>query len=530
MRLLKWFLILFIFGGLLVFISLPNFIAAQDRAKITSYRNYRNDLQEPNFTISSQKNNTESYNYIDENIFLDTIRNPLSTFSIDVDTASYSIVRRFINNGQLPPKDAVRIEELINYFTYDYPQPNTKEPFSINLEVSDCPWNKGNKLIHIGLQGKNADFKDTPPGNLVFLIDTSGSMNEPNKLPLLQSAFKLLVKQLKPVDNISIVTYAGSAGLVLGSTSGAEKEKIIKAIDNLEAGGSTAGGEGIELAYKIANENFLQNGNNRVILATDGDFNVGVSSDGELIRLIEKKRMKNIFLSVLGFGSGNYKDSKMEQLADKGNGNYSYIDNIREAQKVFIKQITGNLVTIAKDVKLQIEFNPSKVKEYRLIGYENRVLRNEDFNNDKKDAGELGAGHTVTALYEIVPANQNIESSKIDSLKYQETKIKDESLKNNEIVTIKFRYKEPKSSISKIIVKTLEDRNTDFNNTSNNFKFSVAVAGFGLLLRESELKGNLKYDDVIELANNSKGEDNEGYREEFINMVKISKDLSMKID
>jgi Ca-activated chloride channel family protein len=434
-----------------------------------------------------------------------------------VDTASYSNVRRYINEQMAPPKDAVRIEEMINYFSYDYPQPEGNDPFSINMELSDSPWNKENKLALIGLQGKKVELGNLPNSNLVFLIDTSGSME--GQLSLVVESFKLLVNQLKAGDRVSIVTYAGSAGLVLPSTSGNEKNKILDSLNQLSAGGSTAGGEGIQLAYKVAKENFIKNGNNRVILATDGDFNVGVSSDSELVRMIEEKREQGTFLSVLGFGMGNYKDSKMEQLADKGNGNYAYIDSLQESKKVFVNQIGGTLLPIAKDVKLQIEFNPTKVKAYRLIGYENRVLRNEDFNDDKKDAGELGAGHTVTALYEIIPAGSTTVLPEVDKLKYQETVIKEESLGTNEMMNVKFRYKEPKEDVSKLISKSIDDNSIDLTKTSNNFRFSAAVAGFGLLMRDSQYKGNINIQSVLEMAKNAKGQDKEGYRDEFIKLV-----------
>jgi len=464
--------------------------------------------------------NTEEYDAIQENIFHEAARNPLSTFSIDVDAASYSNMRRFINNGQRPPKDAVRIEEMINYFDYDYSQPTTEHPFNIITEISTAPWNSAHKLVHIGLQGKNIPTENLPPSNLVFLIDVSGSMNAPNKLPLLKSSFKMLVNQLRQQDHVAIVVYAGAAGLVLEPTSGANKEKIAEAFDNLEAGGSTAGGEGIKLAYAVAREHFKQGGNNRVILATDGDFNIGASSNGEMERLIEEKRKDGVFLTVLGFGMGNYKDSKMEIIADKGNGNYAYIDNITEAKKVLVNEFGGTLFTIAKDVKLQIEFNPAKVKAYRLIGYENRMLKSEDFNNDKKDAGELGSGHTVTALYEIIPIGVESEFLKIDELKYQTTKIDPSASKSKELMTVKFRYKRPDQDVSKLIVHPLIDTQVALAKTSNDFRWSASVAAFGMLLRESEYVKDFSYDQVVQLAQGSKGEDKEGYRIEFINMVK----------
>jgi Ca-activated chloride channel family protein len=469
---------------------------------------------------------TEEYDRIYENPFLEVTQNPLSTFSIDVDVASYSNVRRFINENRLPPKDAVRIEEMINYFTYDYPQPKDKHPFSITTEVADCPWNEGHDLVNIGLMGKKINTSKMPPSNLVFLLDVSGSMNNPNKLPLVKSAFKLLVNQLTQNDRISIVVYAGREGLLLPSTNGSEKARIQAAINNLRAGGSTAGGAGIKLAYKIARENFIKKGNNRVILATDGDFNVGVSSDAELVRLIEEKRKLGIFLTVLGFGTGNYKDSKMEQLADKGNGNYAYIDNILEAKKVLVKEMGATLLTIAKDVKIQVEFNPAKIKAYRLIGYENRMLRKEDFHDDKKDAGEMGAGHTVTAIYETVPAGSKEEFGKVDKLKYQKTVAGKSGSK--ELFTVKFRYKPPRADKSILIEKPVKDRIVPFDKSSDNFKFSTTVAGFGMLLRDSRHKGNITYEKVLEMAKSARGQDKEGYRYEFIKLVESCKLLSNK--
>ena len=464
--------------------------------------------------------NTEEYDAINENIFHEATKNPLSTFSIDVDAASYSNIRRFINNGQQPPKDAVRIEEMINYFDYDYKQPKSEHPFEVITEISSAPWNDKHKLVHIGLQGKVIPTENLPPSNLVFLIDVSGSMDEPNKLPLLKASFKMLVEQLRAQDQVAIVVYAGAAGLVLESTSGSEKREIIEALDRLEAGGSTAGGAGINLAYKIAKEHFKTNGNNRIILATDGDFNVGESSNASMERLVEEKRKAGIFLTVLGFGMGNYKDSKMEILADKGNGNYAYIDNLTESRKVLVNEFGGTLFTIAKDVKLQIEFNPAKVKAYRLIGYENRMLKSEDFNNDKKDAGELGSGHTVTALYEIVPVGVASEFEKIDELRYQKSEVAPTAVRSNELMTIKLRYKKPDEDVSRLIVHPLVDNNILLSRTSDNFRWSASVAAFGMLLRESSYCKDFTYDQVVRLASGSKGEDTEGYRIEFINMVK----------
>lgn len=465
--------------------------------------------------------NTEAYSPITENDFKNALLNPLSTFSIDVDAASYSNVRRFITNGQNPPADAVRIEEMINYFNYDYPQPKDEHPFSITTEMSDCPWNTKNKLIHIGLQGKNIDLSELPKSNLVFLVDVSGSMDSPNKLPLLKKSFNLLVDNLRENDRVAIVVYAGAAGLVLPSTSGNDKEKILEALNNLSAGGSTAGGAGIKLAYKIAQENFIQGGNNRIILATDGDFNIGASSDGEMTKLIEEKRKSGVYLTCLGFGMGNYKDSKMETLADKGNGNYAYIDNILEAKKVLVTEMGGTLFTIAKDVKLQLEFNPNKVESYKLIGYENRLLNSEDFNDDTKDAGELGAGHTVTALYEIVLKGDGTAPS-IDPLRYQNLTELVPKPSNNELLTVKFRYKKPTEETSKLIVNHLTDKSIPLAKTSENFRFSAAVAEFGMLLRDSKYKANATYKQVVELAKASKGTDEHGYRAELIRLVEMS--------
>ncbi len=463
--------------------------------------------------------NTEDYSSITENNFKEVKNDPLSTFSIDVDRASYSNVRRFINNNEKPPKDAVRIEELINYFDYDYPQPDGEHPFEVVTELSDSPWKEGNKLVHIGLQGRKMDFSEAPNSNIVFLLDVSGSMNSSNKLGLLKAGLKLLVNNLREEDRVAIVVYAGAAGLVLESTPGTRKNEIIGAMDALQAGGSTAGAEGIHLAYKVAKENFIEGGNNRIILATDGDFNVGVSSDGGLERLIEQKRNDGIFLTVLGFGMGNLKDNKMETLADKGNGNYAYIDNIREAKKVLVTEMGGTLYTIAKDVKLQIEFNPVYVHAYRLIGYENRLLNKEDFNDDTKDAGELGAGHTVTALYELVPTGKGNSSSSVDPLKYQNSSTTDKAMSSKELMNVKLRYKEPTGTSSKLIEKPVSTQGIALNSTSNNFRFSAAVASYGMLLRESAHLGNANYNKVMDWAKQAKGEDKEGYRAEFIRMV-----------
>lgn len=460
----------------------------------------------------------EAYGRIQENIFKRVEAAPFSTFSIDVDKAGYSNVRRFINNGQEVPQDAVKIEEMINYFSYNYPQPAGDDPFSITTEVASSPWNDEAKLVRIGIKGKDISTEKVPASNLVFLLDVSGSMNSPNKLPLLKSALDILVNQLRETDKVSIVVYAGAAGLVLKPTSGINKKEIMKAIDKLSAGGSTSGGEGIALAYKIAEENFIKGGNNRVILATDGDFNVGASSDRAMEDLIKEKRENGVFLTCLGFGMGNYKDSKMETLADKGNGNYAYIDTMQEAHKVLGTEFFGTIYTIAKDVKIQVEFNPSKVQAYRLVGYENRLLNDEDFKDDTKDAGELGSGHTVTALYEIIPVGVKSKYNKdLPDLKYIKTSAVDYG---NEMLTVKFRYKEPDGSKSKMIDKIVMDRNINFESASEDFKYAASVALFGMQLRNSEFINSFETKDVIEMAEAGKGIDKDGYRSEFIRLVK----------
>jgi len=477
------------------------------------------------------QHNTEGYSAIHENGFKDVLHNPLSTFSIDVDKASYSNVRRFLNMGQLPPMDAVRIEEMINYFNYDYPEPKGKHPFSVYTEISNCPWNESHQLLHVGLKGKDIDKSELPASNLVFLLDVSGSMGAANKLPLLKQAFRMLVNELRPEDRVAIVVYAGAAGLVLESTPGSKKEQIIAALDQLQSGGSTAGGAGLKLAYKVAQNNFIEDGNNRIILATDGDFNVGSSSNAEMERLIEQKREYGVFMTVLGFGMGNYKDDKMEIIADKGNGNYAYIDNIQEARKVFITEFGGTLFTIAKDVKFQIEFNPARVKGYRLVGYENRLLNDEDFNDDKKDAGEMGAGHTVTALYEVIPAGSHESLKSIDALKYQSgpEKVKDtKKVKADlsaELMTVKLRYKQPDGNTSTKVEIPVKGKVLDLEETSDNFRFSAAIAEFGLILRNSQYKEDASMEHVIALAKNARGEDEEGYRSEFLKLVRLADTL-----
>ncbi|MBN2890786.1 MAG: von Willebrand factor type A domain-containing protein [Bacteroidales bacterium] len=472
-------------------------------------------------------NNTEEYSNITENEYKNVFENPVSTFSIDVDNASYSNVRRFLNNNQMPPNDAVRIEEMINYFDYDYKEPKGETPFSFVTEISDAPWNIEHKLIHIGIQGKKIDYEDLKPSNLVFLVDVSGSMSSANKLPLLVKSLKMLVRGLSKKDHVSLVVYAGAAGVVLESTSASDTTTIFEALDRLKSGGSTAGGAGVTLAYNICQKNLIQDGNNRVILATDGDFNVGTSSTGALVDLITEYRQKyDIYLTICGFGMGNYKDDKMEEISNAGNGNYFYIDNEAEAEKVFVKDLRANMFTIAKDVKIQIEFNPAEVKAYRLIGYENRILAKEDFDNDKKDAGELGAGHTVTAIYEIIPANSDEEVQKVGDLKYQQTGITNEAKKSGEIMTLKFRYKpihSEKSILIEEVVKASDYK--DLSKTSDAYKFSAAVASFGMLLRESKFIENYSYDDVLELAKSSYNKDDQ-YQEEFIQLVERAKTLA----
>ncbi|WP_407429977.1 von Willebrand factor type A domain-containing protein [Arcticibacter sp.] len=472
---------------------------------------------------------SESYASFAENRFVSPQLNPLSTFGIDVDAASYSNVRRFINQGQLPPSAAVRIEEMINYFEYDYPAPENDEPLSISTELSTAPWNAEHKLLRIGLQAKKMDIFKIPPSNLVLLVDVSGSMNAYNKLPLVKSSLKMLVNQLRPSDNVSIVSYAGSADIALEPTSGKNKRIILDAINRLQAGGSTAGGAGIKLAYDLAASRFIKKGNNRVIMATDGDFNTGQSSDMDMQKLIEEKRKTGIFLSVLGFGMGNYKDSKMELLADKGNGNYAYIDNISEGRKVLVTEFGGTLFTLAKDVKLQLEFNPSRVQAYRLIGYENRSLNAEDFNNDLKDAGDVGAGHSVTALYEIIP--HGVKSrfvGSVDELKYQRD-IPAGSDHADELVSVSLRYKAPNSNTSRLLKKTVGNEGVPLHNSSNDFRFSAAVAGYGMLLKKSEFVERYTFEMVADLANKAMSKDDDGFKSEFVRLVRASSLLAEEL-
>ncbi|MBN2342731.1 MAG: VWA domain-containing protein [Deltaproteobacteria bacterium] len=475
--------------------------------------------------------NTENYSHIQESDFLLVTESPLSTFSIDVDTASYSNVRRFLNEQRLPPKDAVRVEELINYFSYEYPQPVSDEPFSSSAETAVCPWNKHHLLTRIGIRARSVAMEERASANLVFLIDVSGSMWSDSKLPLLKQSMKMMVNQLQPKDRVAMVVYAGASGLVLESTPASKKQHILNAIHQLEAGGSTNGGAGIESAYREAAKHFVKNGINRVILATDGDFNVGVTSHGDLVRLIEEKRKTGVFLSVLGFGMGNYKDSTLEQLADKGNGNYSYIDSLKEARKVLVEQIGQTLVTVAKDVKIQVEFNPAYVQSYRLIGYENRTLAARDFNDDTKDAGEIGAGHTVTALYELVPADDqssagDAEFLTVDKLRYQSDRETTDKAGSAELYTLKLRYKKPSENSSKRLEFRVMNQVKPIADASPDFKFAASIAGFGMLLRESKWVHDATYDQVKQLARSGLGSHADEYRHEFIQLVSKAQKLT----
>ena len=469
--------------------------------------------------------NTEEYDRIQENGFKSVADTPLSTFSIDVDPASYSNMRRFINRGELPPADAIRTEELVNYFSYDYPKPTGNDPVKITVEAGTCPWNTAHRLVRIGLKAKEIPTEQLPASNLVFLIDISGSMWGANRLDLVKSSLKLLVNNLRNKDKVAIVTYAGSAGVKLEATSGGDKQKIREAIDELTAGGSTAGGAGIHLAYQIAKKNFISDGNNRIILCSDGDFNVGVSSAEGLEQLIEKERKSGVHLTVLGYGMGNYKDKKIQVLAEKGNGNHAYIDNLQEANRVLVGEFGATLHTVAKDVKLQVEFNPSQVQAYRLIGYESRLLKDEDFNNDAKDAGDMGAGHTVTAFYEVIPAGvKNEYVGKVDDLKYQKKeKMTLKPTGSDELLTVKLRYKAPDKDVSRKMELPFVDNKGD--SVSSDFRFASAVAMFGQLLRDSDFKGTADYDKVIKLAKQGVNNDERGYRREFIRLVEAAKGL-----
>jgi Ca-activated chloride channel homolog len=467
--------------------------------------------------------NTEDYHNFKDSGFQRPTTSPLSTFAIDVDAASYSNVRRFLTQGQRPPADAVRVEEMINYFPYDYPDPRGSDPFSVTTAQMPAPWASDHRLVLIGLQGRRIDARELPPSNLVFLLDVSGSMASPDKLPLVQRAFRLLVEQLRPEDRVAIVVYAGAAGLVLPSTPGSDKRTILAALDELQAGGSTAGGEGIKLAYQVAQQNHLANGNNRVILATDGDFNVGVSSEGELVRLIESKKQQGTYLTVLGFGTGNLKDSRMEALADKGNGHYAYVDDIMEARKVFVQEMGATLVTIAKDAKIQVEFNPAQVAEYRLIGYENRLMAAEDFNDDAKDGGELGAGHAVTALYEVVLVGTGGPGTSVDPLRYQEPRNTGRS--SDELFTVKLRYQPPTGGGASRLIEETVRRDDNARGTAD-LHFAAAVAEYGMLLRNSEYKARSNWENVIAMARQNLGTDPGGYRAEFVRLAEVARGMS----
>jgi Ca-activated chloride channel family protein len=458
-----------------------------------------------------------------ENDFKGAAGSPLSTFSIDVDAASYSIMRRMVLAGQIPPADALRAEEMINYFPYQYANADAKTPFSVQTEVAECPWAKTHQLVKIGIQGRKVAEEDMPPANLVFLVDVSGSMMSPERLPLVQYALNLLVDKMRPQDQISLVTYAGAAGLVLPSTSGSKKDKIKAAINGLQAGGSTAGGAGLKLAYSVAEKNFIKEGNNRIILCTDGDFNVGLSSDNEMEKLIEEKRKTGVFLSAIGVGTDNYKDSKMELIADKGNGNYSYLDNTDEAKKIMVKQMGGTILTIAKDVKIQTVFNPAIVKSYRLIGYENRKLQNKDFKNDKIDAGEIGSGTCVTALYEVVLADAAGES---------EIPLGDGEkmhLTAEQLMSVRIRYKAPGCDKSTLIEHLVKTGSRSLADASVDFRFASAVAAYAMLLRGSQYSGDFTYDKVLALAKGSLGKDENGYRKEFLSLVKAASKLQPQV-
>jgi Ca-activated chloride channel family protein len=471
----------------------------------------------------------EAYEHTAENGFLSAQQNPLSTFSIDVDTASYSNVRRFLlTEHRLPPPDAVRVEELVNYFPYSYPRPDDGRPVAFTLDIAKCPWNSEHHLVRIGLAAARIEPEQMPPRNLVFLVDTSGSMQAPNRLPLLQQSLRMLVEQLGERDRVAIVSYAGNAGLVLPSTPGSRKKTILRAIDGLQAGGSTNGGEGIVLAYKVAQKSFLPYGVNRVILGTDGDFNVGVTSQEDLVRLIEAKRKSGVYLSLLGFGMGNLKDATLEKLAHHGNGHYAYIDSETEARKVFVEQGAA-LLTVAKDVKLQVEFNPARVSEYRLLGYENRLLKEKDFNNDKKDAGDMGAGHTVTAFYEIVPAGRPRSSAKADRLKYQHPAASPAG-ESDEWLTVKLRYKDPGAEKSRLLSQALGGPVRELEEMPADFRFASAVAAFGLLLRGSEHRGDIDYARVRKLARAALGADSHGHRAGFLEMIDAARELASPRD
>ena len=477
--------------------------------------------------------NNEAYDSVEDNPFIRTTQENLATFSIDVDTASYANVRRFLNQNQLPPRDAVRIEELLNYFTYDYAQPTGNAPIAPNLEVAATPWHPTNRLVRIGIKAREVNANRRPPSNLVFLVDVSGSMNSPERLPLVKTGLNMLVERLGENDTVSIVVYAGQSGLALAPTSGMRKEVIRQAIDSLQPGGSTNGASGIQLAYNQAVANFVRGGVNRVVLMTDGDFNVGITNQSDLTRLIEDRARSGVFLSVLGFGMGNYKDSTLERLADQGNGNYAYIDNVAEARKVLVEEMSGTLITVAKDVKIQVDFNPARVEAYRLIGYENRILRTQDFNNDAKDAGDMGAGHTVTALFEVVPKGGEVPGPSIDPSIYTQPRgaVAAEAARpnaasnSNEMLTLRVRYKQPDSDTSTRMDVPLVDRGTTFARASTDFRFAAGVAEFGMILRGSPYRGSSRMETVLDIVEGSQGADRSGYRREFLSLVQKARNL-----
>ncbi len=547
LRAIPSMIILAVILAVLALIAIPNFISLRGRSYNASSKSAGRNLvlalqglqggYQPVITYDGITNydgpanglfNAESYDAIVENEFLSVVDSPLSTFSIDVDTASYSNVRRLLKGGAIPPGGAVRLEEMINYFPYEYPQPDDDNPFAVAAEVAASPWATDHRLVRIALKGREIPMEDIAPMNLVFLIDVSGSMQTANKLPLVVKSLEMLVDELRVEDRVAIVVYAGREGLLLPSTSGQDKYAIRQALRSLSAGGSTNGSGGIKLAYNVAANHFVDGGVNRVILATDGDFNVGTVSRSGLKKLIEQKAQSGIFLTVLGYGMGNLKDSQMEMLADKGNGNYAYVDDLDEAHKVFGEQLAGTLATIAKDVKIQVEFNPAKVKMYRLIGYENRLLQNKDFNDDKKDAGEIGAGHTVTAFYEIITTQSDTRIPSVDPLKYQTPGKLSAAASGSELVTVKLRYKEPDGQVSELIKYPIVDDSNKFRKASEDFRFASSVALFGMLLRDSQFTKDMSFDDVLRIAKNSLGDDENGYRREFLELVRIADDLFIK--